>query len=118
MVGRFKVRRDGDGPTAHGVWDGAANGWRARDLTEQQAHQVAADLELQYDAHGPRAPETVRRVQPPQPVARAVWQPGGVIEAWVRQRGVWYGRVRGADGQISWVPADQLRPDTGAALAE
>lgn len=118
MVGRFKVRKDGDGRTAHGVWDGAANGWRARDLTEQQAHQVAADLELQYDAHGPRPPETVRRVQPPRPVARAVWQSGGVIEAWVRQRGVWYGRVRGADGHISWIPAAELRPDTSGAPAE
>lgn len=118
MIGRFEVRRDDEAPAAHGVWDEVANGWRARDLTEEQAHQVAAELELQYDAHGPRAPERVRRVQPPCPVQRAVWQAGGVLEAWVRQDGQWYGRVLDAHGRISWVPSAELRPDVPVAPTE
>jgi hypothetical protein len=111
MVGRFKPRKAGDGPTSWGVWDGAANGWRGRDLTEDQAQALADDLELQYDAHGPRPAEMVRRVQPPIPIDRAVWQPGGILEAWIRQRGEWFGRIRQADGSASWVPAADLRPD-------
>jgi len=111
MLSRFKVRKvAGDGAASYGVWDSAANGWRGQDLTEGQAHELAGDLELQYDAHGPRPPETVRRVQPPRPIDRAQWQPGGVLEAWVRQRGEWLGRVRDSDGRISWVRAVDLRP--------
>jgi hypothetical protein len=41
-----------------------------------------------------------------------VWQPGGVIEAWVRQRGEWYGRVRATNGHISWIPAADMRRHT------
>jgi hypothetical protein len=107
MVSRFKVRQDG--PTAWGVWDGAANGWRGRDLSKQQAHDLAADLELQYDAHGQRPPETVRRVTPPCPADQMAWKHGGLLEAWVRERGEWLGRVRAPDGSISWVPASELR---------
>lgn len=110
MVGRFKVRPDGDG---YGVWDGAANGWRARDLTEREAHRAAADLEVQYDAYGVRPAETVRQVQPPRPVERVMWLAGGVVEAWVRQREGWYGLVRASGGQLSWVPGNELRPMPG-----
>jgi hypothetical protein len=38
--------------------------WTATDLTEQQAHATAADLDVQYDAHGPRPARSVRRVDP------------------------------------------------------
>jgi len=53
MFGRFKVRPDTEAGL-YGVWDGGSNGWRGRGLLEAAAHQLAADLELQYDAHGPR----------------------------------------------------------------
>jgi hypothetical protein len=113
MVGRFKARRTSDnldGPNGWGVWDGAANGWRGSDLTEHDAHATADDLDLQYDAHGPRPADTVRRVDPAQPVDRADWQPAGVLEVWIRERGHWYGRVRGPDGQTTWIPATDLHP--------
>jgi len=76
MVGRFNVR-PGTGDNDWSIWDNAANGQRGSGLSEQQARAEAADLELQYDAHGYRPPETVRRVDPPVPVERA-WQPVGV----------------------------------------
>ena len=44
-------------------------------------------------------------------VTRAVWQPAGTLQAWVGPGGEWYGRVRGPDGHISWIPAAELRPD-------
>jgi hypothetical protein len=44
MLGRFTVRPANDGSGSFGVWDSAVRGWRATDLTEQQAHATAADL--------------------------------------------------------------------------
>jgi hypothetical protein len=107
MVGRFNVR-PGTGDNDWSIWDNAANGQRGSGLSEQQARAEAADLELQYDAHGYRPPETVRRVDPPVPVERA-WQPVGVVDAWVREGGRWVGRVRHAGGEVSWVPEGELR---------
>ena len=91
MFGRFKVRPDTEaGP--YGVWDGASNGWRGRGLPEAAAHQLAADLELQYDAHGPRDAATVRRLEAPQEVDTDTWEPGGLLDAWVfsRRDGGWF----------------------------
>ena len=118
MVGRFTVRRmsdrpsdaAGDGEPGWGVWDGAANGWRGTDLTETDARAAADELDLQYDAHGPRPADTIRRVDPAQPVDRATWQPAGVLEVWIRERGQWYGRVREPDGHTTWIPSDHLQP--------
>jgi hypothetical protein len=53
MLGRFTVRPADDGSATFGVWDSAVSGWRGTDLTEQQAHTTATDLDVQYDAHGP-----------------------------------------------------------------
>jgi hypothetical protein len=47
------------------VWDNALNGQRGSGLAEQDAHDQAAELELQYDARGYRSAETVQRVDPP-----------------------------------------------------
>ena len=52
MVGRFNVR-EGSGDEDWSVWDNAANGSRGAGLSEQAAHRVTADLELQYDVYGP-----------------------------------------------------------------
>jgi hypothetical protein len=110
MFGRFKVRPDTEAGQ-FGVWDGASNGWRGRGLPEAAAHQLAADLELQYDAHGPRDATTVRRLEAPQEVDRATWEPGGLLDAWVfsRRDGEWIGRVRSPDGTITWLRSTELR---------
>lgn len=110
MFGRFKVRPDTEAGQ-YGVWDGGSNGWRGRGLPEAAAHQLAADLELQYDAHGPRDAATVRRLDAPQEVDRATWEAGGLLDAWVfsRRDGEWIGRVRNPDGTISWLRSTELR---------
>jgi hypothetical protein len=57
---------------------------------------------LQYDAHGPRDAATVRRLEAPQEVDVATWEPGGLLDAWVfnRRDGEWIGRVRRPDGML------------------
>ena len=114
MFGRFKVRPYGDNGQSDGessgVWDGAANGWRSGPLTEPEADELAAELDLQYDEHGPRPAATVRRVEPAHQVVRAAWDAEGDLDAWVRHRGQWWGRVRSSDGQFAWVLAAELRP--------
>ncbi|WP_041289265.1 hypothetical protein [Kribbella flavida] len=107
MVGRFIVR-PGNGDNDWSVWDNAANGRRGSGLSRQQAVAEAAELELQYDAHGHRLPETVRRVDPPVAVER-IWQPVGAVDAWVREGGRWIARIRQADGGFSWAPEGELR---------
>jgi YD repeat-containing protein len=82
-------------------------------LAEQDAHDQAAELELQYDAHGYRSAETVQRVDSPVPVERA-WKVAGVLDAWVRENGEWIGRVRGADGRIVWIRGAEVRQPKGA----
>jgi hypothetical protein len=111
MVWRFTVRPTGDGSDRFGVWDGAVHGWRANDLTELDAHQVASELEIQYDAHGPRSGDAVRRVDPARQVQRAEWHSAGVLDVWIHDNGEWLGRVREPDGRISWVRAGDLRPE-------
>ncbi|GAB2635256.1 hypothetical protein [Kribbella swartbergensis] len=107
MVGRFKVR-PGDGANDWSVWDNAMNGCRGAGLTREEAHAQAADLELQYDAHGARSADNVRRVSPA--VAVEAWRPAGVLDAWVRENGCWVGRVRLPDGGFAWIEQARLRP--------
>jgi hypothetical protein len=85
-------------------------------LAEAAAHQLAADLELPYDARGPRDEATVRRLDAPQQVDRARWERGGLPDAWVfsRRDGGWIGRVRGADGTTNWLPQSDLRLNDGS----
>lgn len=66
---------------------------------------------LQYDAHGPRDAATVRRLEAPQEVDVATWEPGGLLDAWVfnRRDGEWIGRVRRPDGTITWLRSTELR---------
>jgi hypothetical protein len=111
MLGRFTVRPSNDGDGTYGVWDGAVNGWRASGLTDADtAEQMKADLDLQYNAHGPRPAVDVRRADPAKPVRIATdWKPGE-LDAWIRENGQWLGRVRDLEGHITWVPAADLRP--------
>ena len=54
--------------------------------------------------------ETDRReVDPPIDVEAATWSPGCTLDWWVKERGKWLGRVRGADGHQKWVKAADLR---------
>ncbi|GAB2605250.1 hypothetical protein GCM10027269_71670 [Kribbella endophytica] len=110
MLGRFTVRPSNDGDGTYGVWDGAVNGWRASGLVDAAtAELMKSDLDLQYNAHGPRPAGDVRRADPVEPVLFAVgWEPGE-LDAWVREKGQWLGRVRGHDGHIQWIPAADLR---------
>ena len=112
MVGRFNVR-PGDAVNDWLVWDNAMNGHRGRGLSQAEAAEVAADLELQYDVHGARDQTNVRRVSPPVPVD--AWQRAGVLDAWVLENGRWLGRVRLPDGRIAWIDQDDLRATPGGA---
>jgi hypothetical protein len=115
MVGRFNVR-PGYGPHHWLVWDNAMNGRRGEEPTEARAQALAADLELQYDAHGPRNPASVRRLE--KAVAVDAWQPRiGELDAWVSEGGEWIGRVKLPDGQIKWISHRELRPADGTAKA-
>jgi hypothetical protein len=110
MLGRFTVRPSDDGSNRFGVWDGAVNGWRATGIDgEAQARELAFDLDVQYDAHGPRAADAVRRIDPSQPVRRATWSTGE-LEVWIRHNGEWLGKFRDENGELAWVPGGDLRP--------
>lgn len=106
MVGRFNVRC-GEGESGWFIWDNAANGNRGSGLPEQDAHDQAADLELQYDAHGYRAASTVRHVDPAVPVE--AFQPVGELDAWIHENGEWIGRICCADGRYLWIRGSDLR---------
>jgi hypothetical protein len=111
MVGRFNVRA-GSGDADWIVFDNAANGNRGTGLTEDAAHRLAAELELQYDVYGPRPARQVRRVEPPVPVERSD-QPGvpaGWLDCWVLDRGSWVGRVKTREQRYAWIPGSELRP--------
>ncbi|MFC0623370.1 hypothetical protein [Kribbella deserti] len=105
MPGRFTVRPDNSEPGRFGVWDGAVNGWRANARTEAEAHQLVVDLDIQFDAHGPRPASDVRRLESPQPV----WRGDSHLDTWLRDKGQWFGLVRDTTGRATWIPADQLR---------
>lgn len=107
MVGRFIVH-GGDSDRNASVWDNAANGTRDTGLAPQVAYRAAADLELQYDAHGYRDPDTVRRVDPPVPVD--AYMPAGILDHWLYESGKWVGRVRRPDGTFVFLPQTELRP--------
>jgi hypothetical protein len=109
MLGRFTVRPSDDGSGTFGVWDGAVNGWRANGLgSDAEAHRVATELDVQYDAHGPRPADAIRRVEPAERVQRAQWQEVE-LDVWIRDGGRWLGRIRDHDGSLSWVPGSELR---------
>lgn len=70
---------------------------------------MASDLEVQYDTHGPRPADAVRRVDPAQAVQRAEWA-SGELDVWIRHNGEWLGRFCDPDGRITWIPGSDLRP--------
>lgn len=112
---RFVVRHADDG--TWGVWDTMINAARSTGLDRARAEQHAADLELQFDAWGPRPGPSVRAVRPAVPVDGADWKRAGLLDHWIRVRAdqslvprfAWYGRVRTDDGTFVWLPAEDLR---------
>jgi hypothetical protein len=59
-------------------------------------------------------PEDRREVNPPIEVESATWSAGGTLDWWVKDRQVWWGRVRGGDGRQRWIRAVDLRPASGS----
>ncbi|MEU8226185.1 hypothetical protein [Kribbella sp. NPDC048915] len=117
MLGRFTVRPDDEAEGRYAIWDGAVCGWRARGLHDElAAAEKAVELEIQYDAHGPRPADAVRVLPAPQPVRRATWS-DGQIEAWVRDTGTgaWYAKFRDPSGRVSLVLGNDVRPTKDAS---
>jgi hypothetical protein len=110
---RFEARHIGSG--RWGVYDGGVMGWRAVDLGEDEACQMAMDMDVVYNQYGQRTADERREVRPPMEVETATWSAGGTLDYWVRERGEWWGRVRGPDGRQMWIKAKDLRrsPDSG-----
>jgi hypothetical protein len=95
---RFEARHIGSG--RWGVYDGGVMGWRAVDLGEDEASQMAMDMDVVYNQYGQRTPDERREVRPPMEVETATWSAAGTLDYWVRERGEWWTRTR--DG---WTPA-------------
>jgi hypothetical protein len=57
---------------------------------------------------GYRSAETSSASTRLQPVERA-WQPAGVLDAWVHEKGEWIGRIRAVDGRFVWIRGAELR---------
>ena len=104
---RFEARHIGSGQW--GVYDGGVMGWRAVDLGEDEACQMAMDMDVVYNQYGQRTPDERREVQPPIEVEMATWAAAGTLDYWVRERGEWWGRVRRPDGHQAWIKARDLR---------
>ena len=85
-------------------------GWRATDLSENDATQQAADLSLTYNQYGQRSESNVRHVDPPIDVQSATWTAAGTLDWWVKERQEWLGRVRGPNGRQKWIKATDMRP--------
>jgi len=104
---RFDARHIGSGVWS--IWDGGVMGYRATDLSENEAKQQAADLNVTFNQYGQRKADDRRQVKPPVPVESATWTAAGELDYWVRDRGEWWGRVRGPGGHHVWIRAADLR---------
>ena len=67
---RFHARHVGSG--VWGVFDGGVMGWRATDLSEDDARQQAEDLNVIFNQYGQRNEEDRREVNPPIEVESAI----------------------------------------------
>ena len=104
---RFDARHIASG--VWGVWDGGVMGWRDTDLGENEAKQMAADLNVMFDQYGNRDPKERREVQPPIAVESATWSSAGELDYWVRRPF----RVVGSRPR----PRRSTRPDQGLGPA-
>jgi hypothetical protein len=104
---RFHARHVGSG--VWGVFDAGVMGWRATDLGENDAIQQAADLNVIFIQYGQRHEADRLEVKPPIEVESATWSAAGTLDYWVKEELEWWGRVRGVDGQQTWIRASDLR---------
>jgi len=80
-------------------------------MTEVEASEQACELDVRYDFYTDRTPDEVRRLEIPRLVERRPgWRYAGVLDAWVRDDGHWWGRVRYDHGLYRWHRATELRP--------
>jgi hypothetical protein len=105
---RFDARHLGSG--VWGLWDGGVMSWKATDLSENEAKQQAADLNVTFNQYGQRNQDDRREVKPPVSVESASWSAAGELDYWVKDRYERWGRVRGPDGHHVWIKAADLRP--------
>jgi hypothetical protein len=104
---RFHARHIGSG--VWGVFDAGVMGWRATDLSEDEALQQAADLDVIFNQYGQRDQADRIEVQPPIEVESATWSTAGNLDYWVKEEREWWGRVRGPDDRQVWIRARDLR---------
>jgi hypothetical protein len=91
-----------------GVW-GVFDAGVMTDLSEDDAHQQAANLNLMFSQYGQRNEADRVEVQPPVEVEAATWSTAGTLDYWVKEEHEWWGRVRGQDGRQVWIRASDLR---------
>src|SRR6266498_5826699 len=61
-------------------------------MTEVEASEQACELDVLYDFYTDRTPDQVRRLEIPRLVERQPgWRYAGVLDAWVRDDGHWWG---------------------------
>jgi hypothetical protein len=81
---RFDARHLGSG--VWGLWDGGVMSWKATDLSENEAKQQAADLNVTFNQYGQRNQDDRREVKPPVSVESASWSAAGELDYWVKDR--------------------------------
>ena len=69
----------------------------------------AADLNVTFNQYGQRDQADRLEVTPPIEVESATWVAAGKLDYWVKEEREWCGRVRGPDGQQTWIRASDLR---------
>jgi hypothetical protein len=66
------VRPPDDGSDKFGIWGSGVNAWRTTAIDDElKAQLTASDLDIHYDAHGPRPADAVREIDLAQLVQRA-----------------------------------------------
>jgi hypothetical protein len=104
---RFHARHVGSG--VWGVFDAGVMGWRASDLSEDEAHEQAANPNVIFNQYGQRDQADRFEVKPPVEVESATWSAVGKLDYWVKEEREWWGRVRRPDGHQMWIRASDLR---------
>jgi hypothetical protein len=61
-------------------------GWRATDLSENDAVQQAADLNVIFNQYGQREQADRLEVKPPIDVESATWSAAGILDYWGERR--------------------------------
>jgi hypothetical protein len=65
-----------------GVFDAGVMGWRATDLSEDEAHEQAANLNVIFSQYGQRDQADRLEVNPPIEVESATWSAAGKLDYW------------------------------------